>query len=290
MSSKIALKFILIFVISSVIVLGTEETKNDGINKAVSNVTSSSNLTSKSEHNGAPQFASEAGNIVPLESHPGGGKSRKRPPLTYEKPINESESIDVKKINSTTNTIKENVSEANKTSTTPSVDSSDHQKPPKVETSTQTKSLSTTVAPITSGDAKKINSTSQQSSSPSTSSTPSTTPSTTTTTTKKPIKKPLISINSADNPAIAQLEKKVPHLPPISIKENLVVEEPVAELSQERTVEELSNNRYILYITLVFALPCLVFVLTLSYRKFKDHWSTRQYRRVDFLVDGMYAD
>lgn len=112
-----------------------------------------------------------------------------------------------------------------------------------------------------------------------------------TSTTQKPIpKKPLIAINAADNPDLIPLEKKVHQMPAVSIKESFLVEEPVAELSQEKNVDSINNSRYIMYVILVVGLPSVMIAAALGYRRFREHWHTRQYRRVDFLVDGMYAD
>ncbi|CAO1395183.1 unnamed protein product [Diamesa serratosioi] len=67
-----------------------------------------------------------------------------------------------------------------------------------------------------------------------------------------------------------------------NLKEN-IVEEPIAELSKEQPVDYSSekHNNFVLYIALVFALPTMMAVLTVGYKRFRHYMELREYRRVD---------
>lgn len=74
----------------------------------------------------------------------------------------------------------------------------------------------------------------------------------------------------------------------------LHVDEPLVELSQEYIPPALmgpprGHREYVVpVVTLIFAIPLLMGLFLLSYRRAKEFWLTRHYRRMDFLVDGMY--
>lgn len=110
----------------------------------------------------------------------------------------------------------------------------------------------------------------------------------------KPIaKKPPVTYSADDDPEIIDQEKKYLKLAKKNneavknSKENFV-EEPLAELSKEPIIVKESHRQYFIYIILLFALPTFLGLITIAVKKFRENWSTRQYRRVDFLVDGMY--
>ncbi|XP_055523781.1 mucin-5AC [Wyeomyia smithii] len=130
----------------------------------------------------------------------------------------------------------------------------------------------------------------------------STTSTITTTTTTKAPKKPKITYSVDDEPKLLQAAK-----PGYNSASSLVntglstangrlhVEEPLAELSREyippaAMLEPSGGHReYVVpVVTLIFAIPLLIGLFLLSYRRAKEFWLTRHYRRMDFLVDGMY--
>lgn len=150
------------------------------------------------------------------------------------------------------------------------------------------------------------NSTLKSSSSTSTSTTTSTTTTTTTTTTPKP-KKPKITYSVEDMPNIANVmpdtdsssssnnkfpsaeETNKQSVPKFSVDEPEI---PHVQPSQEFDDGMYRNHRdYIIPIfSIIFAVPIVMALMIVAYRRFRDFWSTRHYRRMDFLVDGMYND
>ncbi|XP_067640702.1 probable serine/threonine-protein kinase nek3 [Eurosta solidaginis] len=125
-----------------------------------------------------------------------------------------------------------------------------------------------------------------------TSTTTTKTTTTTTTTTTKP-KKPAITLGLGD----------FPHLPgePIPTKKTTYsklptsndISAPNAEPSQEMNSGfnyHRSRDFIVPIMTVLFTIPLVCGVVITTYRRFRDCWSTRHYRRMDFLVDGMYND
>ncbi|XP_053692774.1 probable serine/threonine-protein kinase dyrk2 [Sabethes cyaneus] len=134
------------------------------------------------------------------------------------------------------------------------------------------------------------------------SSTTSTTTAATTTTTKTP-NKPKITYSVDDEPRLLQAAKPGYNSAASSLNSGvssangrLHIEEPLAELSKEyiQPVGMMEPSRgghreYVVpVVTLIFAIPLLIGLFLLSYRRAKEFWLTRHYRRMDFLVDGMY--
>uniref|UniRef100_A0A182U757 Uncharacterized protein n=1 Tax=Anopheles melas TaxID=34690 RepID=A0A182U757_9DIPT len=120
---------------------------------------------------------------------------------------------------------------------------------------------------------------------------------TTTTTTTKPPKKPKITYSIEDEPNLLQAAKPgygaAPYDPQVDSSGRLRVDEPLAQFSKEYLPPggDLPNGRreYIVpIVTLIFAIPLLLGLFLLSYRRAKEFWLTRHYRRMDFLIDGMY--
>uniref|UniRef100_A0A6B2E6B0 Putative conserved secreted protein n=1 Tax=Phlebotomus kandelakii TaxID=1109342 RepID=A0A6B2E6B0_9DIPT len=109
----------------------------------------------------------------------------------------------------------------------------------------------------------------------------------TTTTTPKP-KKPSLTISVEDDPSLLE----VPAKQHPQTGGRLDVEEPVAQLSQENILEMPVNHRdYIVpIVVLIFAIPMILGLATVVIRRFRDYWLTRHYRRMDYLVDGMYNE
>uniref|UniRef100_A0A182MP21 Uncharacterized protein n=1 Tax=Anopheles culicifacies TaxID=139723 RepID=A0A182MP21_9DIPT len=164
-----------------------------------------------------------------------------------------------------------------------------------------------------STNATTVQQTSATSSSSITSSSSTTTTTTTTTTTKttsttsttstttKPPKKPKITYSIEDEPKLLQAAKPGYGTPydPVDSSGRLRVDEPLAQFSQEFLPSGLggggpgdppnSRREYIVpIVTLIFAIPLLLGLFLLSYRRAKEFWLTRHYRRMDFLIDGMY--
>lgn len=131
----------------------------------------------------------------------------------------------------------------------------------------------------------------------SSSSSSSTSTSSTTTSTSKPTTialkpmKPSISYSVEDNPKL--LEVPIQRLPIIAgdkknldIAEELPISQPSRELQFDQTTD---RQQYVIpIIVLIFAVPMVLGMVTVFTRRFKHYWSTRHYRRMDFLVDGMY--
>lgn len=107
--------------------------------------------------------------------------------------------------------------------------------------------------------------------------------------TKEKPKKPLHTVSAVDDPSIEKYASKPhPHIPSISTH---VVEEPVPAMSQELISDDQpSFDGYFGYIVISAVVLVFIAVPIVFGRKIKDHWNTRHYRRVDFLVDGMYND
>lgn len=110
-------------------------------------------------------------------------------------------------------------------------------------------------------------------------------------------KKPEITFSPEDNPEIlkassaihkvTQVDKEVPSHSVHS------VEEPTSAFSQEfiKNVEDAPGFASYLTYVIISAIVLIFIAIPIVFgRKMKDYWATRHYRRVDFLVDGMYND
>lgn len=102
-----------------------------------------------------------------------------------------------------------------------------------------------------------------------------------------------------DEPKLLQAAKPGYSSPydPVDSSGRLRVDEPLAQFSKEympsefggRDVAPNSRREYVVpIVTLIFAIPLLLGLFLLSYRRAKEFWLTRHYRRMDFLIDGMY--
>lgn len=117
----------------------------------------------------------------------------------------------------------------------------------------------------------------------------------TTTTPKPKPKKPLITYGVEDFP---DLDEHILNQPSASTNSPskfpiYELEVPHAQPSQEHDASVLyrQNRDYVVpIVAIMFLTPLLVGVVITAYRRFRDFWSTRHYRRMDFLVDGMYND
>ncbi|XP_068154082.1 uncharacterized protein [Drosophila tropicalis] len=67
---------------------------------------------------------------------------------------------------------------------------------------------------------------------------------------------------------------------------------PVVELLRESNgnLADRGNQYIVPIVTVMLTVPLAIGVTIVMYRRFREMWSTRHYRRMDFLVDGMYND
>ncbi|XP_043658520.1 cell wall protein DAN4 [Drosophila teissieri] len=67
--------------------------------------------------------------------------------------------------------------------------------------------------------------------------------------------------------------------------------EPMVQGLTGSNLADHGDNGYVVpIVTVLLTVPLAIGVVTIMYRRFRDMWSTRHYRRMDFLVDGMYND
>lgn len=115
-------------------------------------------------------------------------------------------------------------------------------------------------------------------------------PSTTTTTTKKPIMKPSITYSADDSEAIKESEKNINY----NIAKEKSPEDVLPKLEQDidRAVLEEKKTRksYMIYLFLAVVVPLTFVAINLAYKRVKTCVELRHYQRVDFLIDGMYAN
>ncbi|CRK91230.1 CLUMA_CG004913, isoform A [Clunio marinus] len=120
---------------------------------------------------------------------------------------------------------------------------------------------------------------------------PTKTTSKTTTTqkpTKAPAKKPLITFSADDNSQILESEKNINY--------NLTstkLDYSIPKVSQDidRTIiddEKKTRKSYAIFLGIALAIPLLLTLIHVMYKKIKNWIENRHYQRVDFLVDGMY--
>lgn len=115
-------------------------------------------------------------------------------------------------------------------------------------------------------------------------------------------KKPSLTFSPEDNPDIlnaASNPKKLPESSPStgivspSVQDHMqTVEEPNLGYSKEPESddEDVNFGGFLSYIVISVMVLLFIAVPIVFGRKFKDYWATRHYRRVDFLVDGMYNE
>lgn len=109
----------------------------------------------------------------------------------------------------------------------------------------------------------------------------------------KPMK-PSITYSVEDNSKL--LEVPLQSLPIVTgDKKNHDVAEseelPISQPSRELQFDYQTTDRqqYVIpIIVLIFAVPMVLGMVTVFTRRFKHYWTTRHYRRMDFLLDGMY--
>lgn len=116
----------------------------------------------------------------------------------------------------------------------------------------------------------------------------STTPSTTTV---KP-KKPTVTISSDDEPPLVRVPPKVIMNNKVLQPKNITVPLPILVAGGEQVISNRQLKKgpdYVLPIVLtILAVPLLAIILTVVYKRGAEWWQHRHYRRMDFLIDGMY--
>ncbi|KAH8237754.1 hypothetical protein KR038_011141 [Drosophila bunnanda] len=116
---------------------------------------------------------------------------------------------------------------------------------------------------------------------------------TTSKTTPKPTKPPVVySMGTHTEWEEKQEPGKAGDKPPMP-KPVSTLAEPVMPQVQELTgtLSDRGDTSYVVpIVTVLLTVPLAIGVFTIMYRRFRDMWSTRHYRRMDFLVDGMYND
>lgn len=170
--------------------------------------------------------------------------------------------------------------------------------------STSTKASTSTTAKPAAGSAivsegqsmkdvtKPTNSTGNSTTNSNTTSTMASTK-TTVKTTPKPTKPPVVySMGTHSEWEKDQEQGKDGGKPPLP-KPVSTLAEPVTPQVQELTgnLSDRGDTGYVVpIVTVLLTVPLAIGVVTIMYRRFRDMWSTRHYRRMDFLVDGMYND
>lgn len=112
-----------------------------------------------------------------------------------------------------------------------------------------------------------------------------------TTTTLKPMK-PSVTYSVEDNSKLLEVpSQRLPIVPGDKMNHEVAEELPISQPSRELQFDYQTTDRqqYVIpIIVLIFAVPMVLGMVTVFTRRFKHYWSTRHYRRMDFLVDGMY--
>ncbi|XP_020805231.1 uncharacterized protein LOC110181718 [Drosophila serrata] len=116
---------------------------------------------------------------------------------------------------------------------------------------------------------------------------------TTSKTTPKPTKPPVVySMDTHTEWEEKQEQGKAGDKLPLP-KPASTLADPVMPQVQELTgtLSDRGDTSYVVpIVTVLLTVPLAIGVVTIMYRRFRDMWSTRHYRRMDFLVDGMYND
>ncbi|EDX02811.2 wall-associated protein [Drosophila yakuba] len=114
-------------------------------------------------------------------------------------------------------------------------------------------------------------------------------------TTPKPKKPPVVWSTDIQQEGedMAELEKGQDKLPTKGGPTQLLTTPPepmVQGLTGSNLADHGDNGYVVPIVTVLLTVPLAIGVVTIMYRRFRDMWSTRHYRRMDFLVDGMYND
>ncbi|XP_039497498.1 flocculation protein FLO11 [Drosophila santomea] len=114
-------------------------------------------------------------------------------------------------------------------------------------------------------------------------------------TTQKPKKPPVVWSTDIhqEGEDMAELEKGQDKLATKGGPTQLLATPPepmVQGLTGSNLADHGDNGYVVPIVTVLLTVPLAIGVVTIMYRRFRDMWSTRHYRRMDFLVDGMYND
>lgn len=115
-------------------------------------------------------------------------------------------------------------------------------------------------------------------------------------TTPKPKKPPVVlstDIHQEGEDIMAELEKSQdkPGTKGAPTQPLATPPEPLVQGLTGSNLADHGENGYVVpIVTVLLTVPLAIGVVTIMYRRFRDMWSTRHYRRMDFLVDGMYND
>jgi len=104
-------------------------------------------------------------------------------------------------------------------------------------------------------------------------------------------KKPEITYSPEDNSEILKSASQPLKSESSKTADHVVqsVEEPTSAFSKELVQDnEPSYSSYMTFVILSIVALIFIAVPIIFGRKLKDYWATRHYRRVDFLVEGMY--
>lgn len=106
-------------------------------------------------------------------------------------------------------------------------------------------------------------------------------------------KKPLVTYSVEDDPTllnVPRVRQFITPLTPLDVKaeaDDTVYLPPASDFVLDRT--QSKRELYIFpLVVLIFLVPMVLGVGIIVLRRVRDYWSTRHYRRMDFLVDGMY--
>lgn len=106
-------------------------------------------------------------------------------------------------------------------------------------------------------------------------------------------KKPLITYSVEEYPAfliVPRVRQLITPLTPLDVKAE-ADESAYLPPSSDFVLDRMQSKRelYIFpLVVLIFLVPMVLGVGIIILRRVRDYWSTRHYRRMDFLVDGMY--
>lgn len=114
--------------------------------------------------------------------------------------------------------------------------------------------------------------------------------STTTTTTVVPVRKPLITYSADDSEAIKESEKNINYNVAKEKSTDDIIPKIEQDVDRAMLEEKKTRKSYIIYLFLAVVVPLTFLAINLAYKRVKNYVELRHYQRVDFLIDGMYAN
>ncbi|XP_037048100.1 putative GPI-anchored protein pfl2 [Bradysia coprophila] len=106
-------------------------------------------------------------------------------------------------------------------------------------------------------------------------------------------KKPLVTYSVEDDPSllnVPRVRQLISPLTPLDVKAE-AANSAYLPPSSDFVLDRMQSKRelYIFpLVVLIFLVPMVLGIGIIVLRRVRDYWSTRHYRRMDFLVDGMY--